>query len=57
MYSITPERLRVIIQTFQLMREELHEAGLLARVDPKLDKMIKDLELLLKYDVTGPLVG
>lgn len=57
MYGITQERLRVIVQTFELMREELAEAGLLTRVDNRFDQMIKDLETLLKYDVTGPLVG
>jgi len=54
---MTPDRLRVIVQTLDLIYEELRESGLLARVDPKLEKMIGDLELLLKYDVTGPLVG
>jgi len=55
--NMTPDRLRVIVQTLDLIYEELREAGLLDRVDPRLEKMIKDLELLLKYDVTGPLVG
>ena len=54
---MTPDRLRVIVQTLDLIYEELREAGLLARVDPSLEKMIKDLELLLKYDVTGPVAG
>lgn len=52
-----PQRLRVIVQTLELINEELREAGLLTRVDPRFDKMIKDLDTLLKYDVTGPLVG
>lgn len=54
---MTPDRLRVIVQTLDLIYEELREAGMLTRVDPRLEKMIKDLESLLKYDVTGPLAG
>lgn len=54
---MTPERLRVIVQTLELIHEELRESGLMNNVDPRFDKMIKDLEVLLKYDITGPLVS
>jgi hypothetical protein len=57
MYNITPDRLRVIIQTLDLIYQELNDAGLLVSVDPKLNVMIKDLETILNYDVTGPLIG
>lgn len=55
--AMTPERLRVIVQTLELIHEELRESGLMNNVDPRFDKMIKDLEVLLKYDITGPLVS